>query len=112
MPAGQTNFLIEKGADFVLPFLIRDKTTKLPTNLTNCAITFKVAAKQGGPEVFEIPVIIDGTPSTGKFTAEYSIANVELITLKEGWATINIIWSDGLTERLVEGRIVISKGVQ
>lgn len=112
MPAGQTNLLIEKGADFIKHFTLRDKTTKAATNLTNSTITLKVAAKQGGPEVFDIPVIIDGTPSTGKFTAELAKAEIELITLKEGWFTINITWSDGLTERLVEGRVVISKGVQ
>ena len=112
MPAGQTNLLIEKGADFIRHFTLRDKVTKAATNLTNCVITMQVAAKQGGPEVFTIPVVIDGTPSTGKFVAELGITEVDAITLKEGWFTINIVWSDGLTERLVEGHVVISKGVQ
>lgn len=110
MSAGQTNFLIEQGADFLKVLTIRDKVTKAAINLTNSVITFSVAGKQGGVEVFTIPMSITD-PINGKVTAFLPEANVNLITLKEGWFTINITWSNGLTERLVEGRIVISKGV-
>lgn len=111
MPAGQTNLLIEKGADFIKHLALRDKVTKVPTNISNCVVDFKVAAKQGGPTLFEINTAITD-PLIGKFEATYSVADIELITIKEGWFTINITWSDGTTERLVEGRVVISKGVQ
>jgi hypothetical protein len=112
MSAGSANLLIERDTDFIKSFLVRDKTTKVPTSLVNCLIDFKVAAKQGGPEVFSIPTEIDATPTTGIFKAVLLKSEIDLITLKEGWFVINMTWSNGTTERLVEGRVVISKGVQ
>ncbi len=110
MPAGQANILIEKGADFIRSFTMRTKSTGTPTNLTGSSITFEVAGKQGGETIFSIPVVLMSAVN-GTFEARYSKSLVDAITLKEGWFVINIVWSNGITERLVEGRVVISKGV-
>lgn len=110
MPAGQANILIEKGTDFIRSFTMRTKSTLTPTNLTGSTITMEVAGKQGGESVFSIPVYIISAVN-GTFEARYPKASVDLITLKEGWFVVNILWSNGITERLIEGRIVISKGV-
>ncbi len=111
MAAGQTNFLMEKGADFLKTLTLRDKVTKVPIDLTNSVIEFLVAGKQGGPEVFHLHVQSTDLVN-GLVTLFYSKEELELVTLKDGWFVINITWSNGLTERLGEGRVVISKGVQ
>jgi len=110
MPAGQANILIEKGTDFIRSFTIRSKSTNTPINLTGSTITFDVAQKQGGETIFSIPMYIMSAVN-GTFEARYSKTNVDAITIKDGWYVINIVWSNGITERLIEGRIVISKGV-
>ena len=110
MPAGLTNILIEKGSDFVREFTIREKVTKNPVNIDGCNIVLKVSAKQGSEQLLQIPVVITSVIN-GTFEAVYPKTNVDTITINEGWFVINITWSDATTERLVEGRLVVSKGV-
>lgn len=110
MPAGTANLLIEKGTDFIREFTLKDKTNNTVINLTGSTITFDIAAKQGNTSILSIPILVP-TPLLGKFTAKLDQSLVDLITITSGWFVINITWSNGDTERLVEGRVVISKGV-
>lgn len=110
MSAGLYNLLIEKGTDFIKTFTLRDKISKDPIDLLGANFEFKIAAKEGGVTVLSIPITI-ADPSTGVFSAFLEEADVNLITLKEGYFTLNVTWSNNITERLMEGRVVISKGV-
>jgi hypothetical protein len=112
MSAGTWVILLEKGADFILPMLFREQETKGIIDLTGCVLTLPVAAKQGGPTLFEIPVTISATPTDGTCVANYPKEDIDLLTIKEGWSNLYVTWSNGTVERLAEGRVVISKGVE
>lgn len=111
MSAGKTNFLMEYGTDFKVPITIRDKTSKTVIDLTGSTFSCLVTNKQGGTEVFEI-VVENTALDNGQITLFYPLNSVNLVTLKEAWMTLSVTWSNGFTERLLEGNLVYSKGVK
>lgn len=110
MAAGKLNLVIEQGATFKKTITVQDKNG-VAINLANSDIVG--VAKQrinSSTELFEFE-IIERIDNLGKFSIYLPDEATTLLNFTTGVYDIQIRFLDGTVMRLLEGNIVLNKGV-
>jgi len=114
MSAGRYNFEIEEGATFTRTITYTDNANTA-IDLAESTVRMQIRDNYGAANA----VISLSTPSTGitlssetgKFTVTMTATQTESLGIKQGVYDIEVEYSNGTVERILEGRVKISKQV-
>ena len=114
MSAGRYNFEIEEGATFTRTITYTDNANTA-IDLAESTVRMQIRDNYGATNA----VISLSTPSTGitlssetgKFTVTMTATQTESLGIKQGVYDIEVEYSNGTVERILEGRVKISKQV-
>jgi len=114
MSAGRYNFEIEEGATFTRTITYTDNADTA-IDLAESTVRMQIRDNYGATNA----VISLSTPSTGitlssetgKFTVTMTATQTESLGIKQGVYDIEVEYSNGTVERILEGRVKISKQV-
>lgn len=110
MAAGKLNLEIEQGATFRRAITVTD-VNGVAINLANTTIEGKAKQRLNSSEYLFSFTISDRIDNQGKFTISLSANQTSLLDFSTGVYDIEIQFLEGTIIRLLEGSVVLNKGV-
>lgn len=109
MSAGKYNILIEQGSDFALPMTQKIKSTGLARDLTGLTITGAIRVNYNDDTPVATFTVTDQDLVNGKFVLRLPKATTAALTFDVGVYNVEMTSVGGFTERIMQGRAVLSR---
>lgn len=108
MAAGQYNIIIEKGSTFTRNMAVKD-VDGLPVDLTDASIQAKYRKRHQDSTSVSFDVSIPSPATDGSFVVSMTDAVTAGISTGQGVWDITIQYSDGTSERIIEGTVTVKE---